>query len=115
MQTKLGAKINLLIDRFYEIWSGQAGQKVKNMKQVKVSQPLAGVSLPVARDNPPQHMPSQADTLNISQNVNTNNTSLISELPVTPPNQQNNNSQPQLDLGPMAANEALGGGFGSMW
>jgi hypothetical protein len=36
-------------------------------------------------------------------------------LPVAPPNQQANNQVPQMDLGPMAANEALGGGFGSMW
>ena len=80
-----------------------------NKGQVKVTQPLAG-GMGVA-----QHMPSQADVLNMPQNVNTGNTSLISDLPVAPPNQQPNNQVPQMDLGPMAANEALGGGFGSMW
>ena len=60
-------------------------------------------------------MISQADVLSMPQNVNTGNTSLISDLPVAPPNQQANNQVPQMDLGPMAANEALGGGFGSMW
>jgi hypothetical protein len=108
MQTKLGAKINLLIDRINDVWSGNAGKKNQNKGQVKVTQPFAG-------GRAPQHMPSQADLLNMPQNVNTGNTSLISDLPVAPRNQQANNQVPQMDLGPMAANEALGGGFGSMW
>lgn len=108
MQTKLGAKINLLIDRINDLWSGNTGKKNQNKGQVKVTQPLAG-------GRPPQHMPSQADVLSMPQNVNTGNTSLISDLPIAPPNQQSNNQVPQMDLGPMAANEALGGGFGSMW
>lgn len=108
MQTKLGAKINLLIDRINDLWSGNTGKKNQNKGQVKVTQPLAG-------GRGPQHMPSQADVLSMPQNVNTGNTSLISDLPVAPPNQQANNQVPQMDLGPMAANEALGGGFGSMW
>ncbi len=110
MQTKLGAKINLLIDRINDLWSGNINKKKQNSAQVKVTQPLAPIS-------PPQHIPSQADVLNMPQNVNSCNTSLISDLPVAPPasNQSANNQVPQMDLGPMAANEALGGGFGSMW
>ena len=108
MQTKLGAKINLLIDRITDLWSGNAGKKAQNSGQVKVTQPLAGGAIV------PQHMPSQADVLNMPQNMNPGNTTLIADLPVAQ-GQQTNNQVPQMDIGPMAANEALGGGFGSMW
>ena len=83
----------------------------KNNSQVKVSQPIVGNSVL------PQHIPSQADTLNTSpqfnQNINAGNTTLISELPMN--QQQKVQVQNEvLDPSPlMAANEALGGIFGS--
>lgn len=58
MQTKLGAKINILIERTMELWNGnkETKENIKQEKNVKVSQPIAG-----------QHQPSQADTLDTSQ------------------------------------------------
>jgi len=52
MQTKLGAKINILLERVMELWHGKSDDAV-NVKSgnVKSTQPLAG-----------QHQPSQADT-----------------------------------------------------
>ena len=111
MQTKLGAKINLLLDRFSELWGGsQSQQKPSKESNVKVRQPLAG--------SIPQHQPSQADSLHMNSmpslhnNISPNNTTLISDLPS---NQQQMNPQIDiLDPSPlMAANEALGGIFGS--
>jgi len=104
MQTKLGAKINILLDRVSELWGGsQPPQKSVQNSNVKVRQPLAG--------NIPQHQPSQADNYS-TNNISPNNTTLINDLP---------NSQQQVsiqndifDPSPLlAANEALGGIFGS--
>lgn len=110
MQTKLGAKINLLLDRFTELWSGKSGKKPNS--QVKVTQPIVGRG-----PQYPQHMPSQADTLNMgpqfTQNINPGNTTLISDLPMNQ-QQQVQVQNEVLDPSPlMAANEALGGIFGS--
>jgi hypothetical protein len=117
MQTKLGAKINLLLDRINEVWSGNTNnstsQKSNQNSQIKVRQPLAG--------SIPQHHPSQADSLNnqyvspISNNISPSNTTLISDLPQMNQQQQHANVQNEIiDPSPlMAANEALGGIFGS--
>ncbi len=58
MQTKLGAKINILIERTMNLINGNTETKenVKQETNVKVSQPIAG-----------QHQPSQADTIDTSQ------------------------------------------------
>lgn len=116
MQTKLGAKINLLLDRINEVWSGNTtnstSQKSNQNSQIKVRQPLAG--------SIPQHHPSQADSLNnqyvspISNNISPSNTTLISDLPQMNQQQQANVQNQIIDPSPlMAANEALGGIFGS--
>jgi len=120
MQTKLGAKIGILIERAMEAWGGKQEDAVKQKASGKVivSQPLAG-----------QHYPSQADTLDQSQ--------LLPSMPgmTGMPQQQSpdfnqmyqNNPTPMpgaatpgegmgmmMDQGPMAANAALGGSF-SNW
>lgn len=116
MQTKLGAKINLLLDRINEVWSGNTtnstSQKSNQNSQIKVRQPLAG--------SIPQHHPSQADSLNnqyvspIFNNISPSNTTLISDLPQMNQQQQANVQNQIIDPSPlMAANEALGGIFGS--
>lgn len=116
MQTKLGAKINLLLDRINEVWSGNTtnstSQKSNKNSQIKVRQPLAG--------SIPQHHPSQADSLNnqyvspISNNISPGNTTLISDLPQMNQQQHANVQNEIIDPSPlMAANEALGGIFGS--
>ena len=58
MQTKLGSKINILIERTMDLINGnnETKENVKQEKNVKVSQPIAG-----------QHQPSQSDTLDTSQ------------------------------------------------
>lgn len=108
MQTKLGAKINILVDRVSEIWDG--GDKTLSTKNnnVRVIQPISG-----------GHQVSQADYLDNTlirppaQMNQMANTTMISDLPQM--NQQQYVDVNQMaDPSPlMAANEALGGSFGS--
>ena len=114
MQTKLGAKINILTDRVLDMWNGnQNNQQVNNgSNKVKVSQPLAG-----------RHQPSQADMLDNSQGPLNGlqhvdkSVTMINNLP----NQTSGGGgYAQQDLSfmdnePMAANGVLGGGFGTMF
>jgi hypothetical protein len=119
MQTKLGAKINILYDRILEMWNGKTQVTGgNNQGNIRVSQP--GI-----------HQVSRADTLDntimaprVNQLPQQNNISLIDSLP----NMMNsgsgggggNNMQNQAmqnafmdSMEPMAANGALGGAFGS--
>ena len=118
MQTKLGAKLNILIDRVIDLWHGKKEgmqqQQGQGQNVVRVSQPFAGGQRPV----------TQADYLDRSQLLPTN-----TQLTAMPSQQQQNpdfNSmyqnnptpmpgamQPGMMMEPMAANE--GGGWGSVW
>jgi hypothetical protein len=112
MQTKLGAKFNILIDRVMNLISGGREEGKKEQQQsgqnvVRVSQPMAG-----------QHQPSQADYLDRNQILPSN--PMLSSLPTKFPPQQLQQQQPAQDLNayqmsnePMAANDGGGGGWGS--
>jgi len=123
MQTKLGAKLNILIDRVIDLWNGkkeapakgqQQGQQQGGQNGVRVTQPFAG-----------QHQPSQADYLDASQILPSNRQ--LSAMP-NMVQQQNpdfnamypNNPTPLPGsmhpggmMEPVAANS--GGGWGSPW
>jgi len=113
MQTKLGAKFNILIDRTTNLITGKGDEQPVQTKDqqgqnvVRVSQPLAG-----------QHQPSQADYLDRNQLLPSN--PQMSSMPsgFAPPQQQQQ-QQPQQDFNnmyqqnePMAANEG-GSGWGA--
>ena len=121
MQTKLGAKFNILMERTVNIYKGTdkkaaAAPATNNNGGVRVTQPIS---------MPPQHQPSQSDYLDRNQLLPSN-----LQLTAMPPQQapdfnqmyQNQaTSMPgaampamMMDQGPMAANEAFGGGF-STW
>lgn len=113
MQTKLGAKFNILMDRVSALIFGQKddgrgqAQQQQGQNVVRVSQPLAGQ----------MHQPSQADYLDRSQLLPSN--PQLSSMPTKFPPQQLQQQQPQQgDMmysspEPMAAND--GGGWGSTW
>jgi len=116
MQTKLGAKFNILIDRvsaliFGHKEDGKGGQAQQQQGQnvVRISQPLAGQI----------HQPSQADYLDRSQLLPSN--PQLTSMPTKFPPQQLQQQQPQQMMQqdmyaspePMAAND--GGGWGSSW
>ena len=123
MQTKLGAKLNILAERVTEIMLGKEEELAKGAKKryggkIKVTQPLAG-----------QHQPSQADFMDHSQLLPSN--PQLTAMPQIPSNQpqqkdQNFDQMYQQNAGvsvdsqmvePMAANAAIGGGMfgGSAW
>tara|TARA_B100000902_G_C27132335_1_gene824288 strand:+ start:47 stop:811 length:765 start_codon:yes stop_codon:yes gene_type:complete len=130
LQTKLGAKFNILIERTVDAWNGKETKETKSEGTVKVSQPLAGQGLPSAMST---QMPNYQDNTQILP-ANRQLTSM-------PAIQQNgqqmapqqspdfnqmygNTTNPLVNaqvpgnqmLEPMAANEAFGGlGGGSAW
>ena len=120
MQTKFGAKINILFDRAVDAWNGNSGNK-----EVAVAQPKVRVSQPIAG----QHQPSQADTIDTNQLLPSNRqlTSMPNQQVAAPPqespdfNQMYQNTVNQLQnadtpsMEPMAANEGGGNLFGGAW
>ena len=124
MQTKLGAKINILADRVMQLWNGTNGHHVGNTNHgaIKVSQPIV---------TPGIHQVSRADTLDniinpqMGQMPAQNNVSMIDALPNMMQQEQGGGNglssfQNQAiqnsfmeSMEPMAANGALGGSFGA--
>ena len=124
MQTKLGAKINILADRVMELWNGKMGGAApvqKSSGNMRVRQPLAQ-----------SHQVSRGDTLDSAmipppaQNMGggvDKSTTLINNLPNLNNSDQDPNSRYGSDVmnlalldgdnEPMAANGLLGGAFGS--
>jgi hypothetical protein len=131
LQTKLGEKVSILVDRIMELWNGKTNTKNKNGKNtVRVSQPISGQIL---------SQPIQG-----TGQVTYNDGTAISSLPTNDVGYGNENTtQPQQlpnyngmykqdttplvgaatpgvsqeSFGPVAASEFLGGGtsFGSAW
>ena len=138
LQTKLGEKVSILVDRLVELWDGKTGQTKKgNGKQgnVKVSQPISGQMNMISNGSRGGDIGSSSiDQSAINQSLYGGSTS-ISQLPISntnAPTQQlpNYNNMYQNDntplvgaatpgqeafYEPMAANSVLGGGFGSSW
>lgn len=130
LKTKIGEKVNILIERIVELWEGTPSKKTGKNSAVKVSQPISGQPISMMQS------PSSA----INQSLYTDGTA-ISSLPINDssststqqlPNYNNMYQQNPTPLigastpgqlhnennesfGPIAANAALGGNFGSVW
>ena len=112
MQTKLGAKLNILIDRVADLWHGKTQQQPQQQGQgqgqgvVRVSQPFAG-------QPQQQNQPSQADYLDRNQLLPSNPS--MSAMPQQPQQQQMYQNQPTQMVNPvfpsepLAANDGHGG------
>lgn len=110
IQTKLGIKVNILVDRVLELWNGSASpDKKENVKNgVRVSNPMS------------KHSSSQADYLDNSQTqsgvfppapVSTGRqSSVMDSYDMMMPSRA---APAQEYMGPMAANSVIGGAFGS--
>ena len=106
IQTKLGIKVNILVDRALEAWNGdyekEAFEGNKNQKVKK---------------HVPKHNPSQADNLD-DPNVQGN---IFPPAPVATMQQTSDDSHDQMmpgnsqmmNVGPVAANGMIGGNFGA--
>ena len=103
IQTKLGIKVNILVDRLSDLWNGTSSEDVSPKKKQNVR-----VSSQVSR-----HVPSQADYLDSAQ------PDMFPPAPVVQSRQAQAPVQAQAPqqeyYGPMAANSLLGGSFGAMF
>lgn len=134
LQTKLGEKVSILVDRLNELWNGKQNTKTKtvnvNGKQVtvKVSQPISGQTqqqYSQASNDAAMNQAMYADGTSI--NSLPSDTSMpAQQLPnynnmyrqdTTPLVAAASPSMAQESFVPMAANEGVGGAFGgsSFW
>jgi len=126
LQSKLGEKVNILVDRLVELWEGKTDKKKKNGKNgsVKVSQPISGQTTTM----PITSQPSYTDGTAISALPNYEQSSASTTETQQSPNFNTMFRQDTTPLvgaavpggmepfEPMAANSVLGGGaFGSAW
>jgi hypothetical protein len=105
IQTKLGIKVNILVDRIVELWNGTSSSSNENPKKknnVRVSQPIS------------RHVPSQGEFLENMQSDIFPPAPIVQSRQAAPPQQQQQ-AQPQENYGPMPANGVLGGSFGAMF
>ena len=127
LQTKLGEKVSILVDRIVELWDGKQDGKKNKSKQsssgsssttnMRISQPISGQITNQSSSN---------NNAAITQSLYTDGTA-ISSLPITNPLPNYNETQPRQsqqsqqqsnasDYGePVAANGVLGSNFGSSW
>jgi len=126
LQTKLGEKVSILVDRICELWNGKVDDKNKNGKKktsnenVKVSQPISGQSMGGYTDGTSINSLPTYDVTQGNQN---------SMSPQQLPNYDAMYKQDTTPLvgaaspgvtsegfdGPMAANSVLGGGSFGSW
>jgi hypothetical protein len=106
IQSKIGIKANILVDRVNELWNGPMDQGKGAKNEVRVRQAVA------------RHAPSQADYLD---NSAVQNDMFPPPPSVTQTHQQLGNHytggavEPAFNPGPVAANGLLGGAFGSFF
>jgi hypothetical protein len=101
IQTKLGLKVNILVDRAIDMWNGTSGNddaKTRVKQNVRYSQPVS-------------HSPSQADYMD-HPGVQTD---MFPPAPAatSAPRSSGAYDMPPVDFGPMAANSVLGSSFGA--
>ena len=126
LQTKLGEKVSILVDRVMELWDGSSDKKKKGGKNgtVKVSQPISGQQMMA----PPAS--TYTDGTAISS-LPTNDVTYGSQNTVQAQQLPNYDAMYRQDTtplvgaaspgltegfdGPVAANSMIGGGFGSAW
>jgi len=112
LQTKLGEKISILVDRLMELWEGKKDNKKKgnNSNQVKVSQPISqnqmamnsALSNPVSGATSINSLPTQQQLPDYNQMYQQDTTPLVGA------------ATPGMEsFEPMAANAVGGGAFGS--
>lgn len=126
LQTKIGEKVSILVERIVELWDGTSEKKTKNGKNVsvKVSQPIAGQQMmqPPATSYTDGTAISALPTNDVS--YGNQNTVQAQQLPnydamyrqdATPLVGAANPGMSEGFSEPMAANSAIGGSFGSAW
>lgn len=130
MQSKLGFKLNILMERCLEMWHGKSteGEVAKNVKGGQAQNVNYRAGHEGFANGAPQHQPSQADYQNEANLTGGGNPGMggiqsqqapdfnaMYQGPTNPLVQAETPGNSMSD-GPMAANSVLGGGFGgSAW
>jgi hypothetical protein len=139
LQTKLGEKVSILVDRLTELWEGKTNPNKKGKKgNVKVSQPIAGQnmsiasSMPITNNQSAMNQALYGGSTSINQLPNdmsgSNSSQNYSQSAQQLPNYNNMYQQDNTPLigaatpgmtegfmEPMAANSVLGGGAFGSW
>jgi hypothetical protein len=131
LQTKIGEKVSILVERINELWNGKPDKK-KGSKNgaVKVSQPISGQITGQIMNNAAMSQSLYTDGTSISS-LPTNDVSYGNENTIQSQQLPNYNAMykqeptPLVNAAtpggqegfnePMAANSVIGGGFGSAW
>jgi hypothetical protein len=125
LQTKLGEKVSVLVDRIIELWDGTSSDKKKKNGTVRVSQPISGQQMipPPASTYTDGTAISSLPTNDVT--YGSQNTVQAQQLPNYDAMYRQDTTPlvgaatPGMSEGfgePMAANSVLGGGaFGSSW
>ena len=124
LQTKLGEKVSILVERIVDLWEGNGNKKKKNSKNnVKVSQPISGQPM-MASQGQAQSQALYAEGTSISS-LPTNDSQSSQQMPnydsmyrqdTTPLVGAATPGGAQESFGPVPASEFLGGSsFGSSW
>jgi len=107
IQTKLGLKVNILVDRLNEVWNGSSSSNTNDKRAVN--------GIRIAQS---QHVPSQADFLDNS--AIQQGTFPPAPVATTQPSKpsydtmmRGSGMSEDIYMGPAAANSVLGGAFGS--
>lgn len=118
LQTKLGEKVSILVDRIMDLWDGKKDDKKKKKNSsgnVKVTQPIsqppssAAVTQSLYNDSTPiNQLPQDSQQQMPDYNGMYRNDSNPLVGAATPGGMEG-----YMNQGPVAANEALGGSFGS--
>jgi hypothetical protein len=117
LQTKLGEKVSILVDRVVELWNGKQDKKKKSNGAVKVSQPIAG------QQQQQQAVGGYTDGTAISSLPNYETGQGAQQLPNydamyrqdTTPLVGAASPEGMMSMEPMAANSVLGGGAFGSW
>ena len=119
LQTKLGDKVSILVDRVYELWNGKQEKKNGKKGNVKVSQPISGqqqqIIHPMVDGTAISSLPTYDSSSSSAQSQQLPNYDSMYRQDTTP---LIGAATPGMSEGmssePMAANSVLGGGgFGS--
>jgi hypothetical protein len=128
LQTKLGEKVSILVDRISELWNGPSETKKPNQKgngNVKVTQPISGQMQQPQQMGPITGQPSFTEGTAISALPNYEQQAATQQLP-NYNNMYRQDTTPLVGAAtpgigmegfgePMAANSVLGGGSFGSW
>lgn len=127
LQTKLGDKVTIMVDRLYELWEGKKS-KDGNSPNIKVTQPISQNKLLEDKHLNNQHHPQQIALKNQSftdgtsiNDLPTTNVNVVKQKLPDYDNMYRNDNNPLVDAATpgnssnniVAANDVIGGSFSS--